>query len=151
VLVHYAGGGVGLWAIELAHIVGAELIGVASAAKHNFPRGRGVTRLADARAADPVAQVKALTHGRGVDLALDPVGGRSWRQSYDCLAPLGRLGVFGFAAATERPARWLPMLRGRAWSIALSLSSRRRRRTPILAAHAHIEARRNIGKVLLVP
>jgi NADPH:quinone reductase-like Zn-dependent oxidoreductase len=98
VLVHSAGGGVGLSAIELAHIVGAEVIGVASAAKHDFLRRRGVTRLVDGRAGDLVARVKSLTQGRGVDLALDPIGGRSWRQSYDCLAPLGRLGAFGFAA-----------------------------------------------------
>ena len=197
VLVHSAGGGVGLSAIELAHIVGAEVVGVASAAKHDFLRRRGVTRLVDVRARDLVAQVKALTQGRGVDLALDPIGGRSWRQSYDCLAPLGRLGAFGFAAATERPGRWLPMLRAAAgvpWlrltPLALMNANRgvfgvnlghlwgetailRRWLADILrwqaegkidpvvdrafpfaeaaAAHAYIEARRNIGKVLLVP
>jgi synaptic vesicle membrane protein VAT-1 len=197
VLVHSAGGGVGLSAIELAHIVGAEVIGVASAAKHDFLRQRGVTRLVDVRAKDLVAQVKALTEGRGVDLALDPIGGRSWRQSYDCLAPLGRLGAFGFAAATERPGRWLAMLRAAAsvpWlrltPLALMSANHgvfgvnighlwgetamlRRWLTDILrwqaegkinpvvdrtfpfaeaaAAHAYIDARRNIGKVVLVP
>ena len=173
------------------------MIGVASVAKHDFLRRRGVTRLVDARAGDLVAQVKALTGGRGVDLALDPIGGRSWRRSYECLAPLGRLGVFGFAAATERPGRWLPMLRaaagvpwlrltppalmnanhgvfgvnlGHLWG---EMATLRRWLADILrwqaegkinpvvdrafpfaeaaAAHAHIEARRNIGKVLLVP
>lgn len=197
VLVHSAGGGVGLSAIELAHIVGADVIGVASAAKHDFLRRRGVTRLVDARAGDLVAQVKALTQGRGVDLALDPIGGRSWRQSYDCLAPLGRLGAFGFAAATERPGRWLPMLRAavgvpwlrltplalmnanrgvfgvnlghlwgematlRGWLADILRWQAEGKISPVVdrafpfaeaaAAHAHIEARRNIGKVLLVP
>ncbi|HXZ00865.1 MAG TPA: zinc-binding dehydrogenase [Stellaceae bacterium] len=197
VLIHSAGGGVGLSAIELAQIAGAEVIGVASAAKHDFLRRRGVRLLVDARAGDLAAQVKALTAGRGVDLALDPIGGRSWRQSLDCLAPLGRLGAFGFAAAAERQGRFLPLLRaaagvpwlrftppalmnanlgvfgvnlGRLWGETATL---RRWLADILrwqaegkinpvvdrsfafaeaaAAHAHIEARRNIGKVLLVP
>ena len=197
VLVHSAGGGVGLSAIELARIVGAEVIGVASAAKHDFLRHRGVTRLIDSRAGDLAAQVKALTAGRGVDLALDPIGGRSWRESYECLAPLGRLGVFGFAAAANRQGRWLPMLRAAAgvpWlrltPLALMNANRgmfgvnlghlwgenemlRRWLGDILrwqaegkinpvvdrsfplseaaAAHTYIEARRNTGKILLVP
>ena len=197
VLIHSAGGGVGLSAIELAQIVGAEVIGVASRAKHDFLRSRGVTRLVDARTEDLVARVKAMTNGRGVDLALDPVGGRSWRQSYECLAPLGRLGAFGFAAAADSPGRWLPMLRAAAgvpWlrltPLALMSANRgvfganlghlwgesamlRRWLLDILhwqaegkinpvvdrsfpfaeaaAAHAYIEARRNVGKVLLVP
>ena len=197
VLIHSAGGGVGLSAIELAHIVGAEVIGVASRAKHDFLRSRGVTRLVDARSEDLVTRVKALTEGRGVDLALDPIGGRSWRQSLDCLAPLGRLGAFGFAAAADRPGRWLPMLRAaagvpwlrltplalmnanrgvfgvnlghlwgetamlRRWLLDILRWQSEGKINPVIdrsfpfaeaaAAHAHIEARRNIGKVLLVP
>jgi len=99
VLVHSAGGGVGLAAIDLAAIIGAQVIGVASAAKHDFLRRRGVMGLIDARAKGLVRQVMALTEGRGVHLALDARGGRSWRDSYDCLAPTGRLAVFGLANA----------------------------------------------------
>ncbi|HUH83512.1 MAG TPA: zinc-binding dehydrogenase [Stellaceae bacterium] len=197
VLVHSAGGSVGLAAIDLARIVGAEVIGVASAGKHEFLRSRGVTRLVDGRAEDLVARVKALTEGRGVDLALDANGGRSWRRSYECLAPLGRLGVFGFAEAAARPGRWLPMLTaaagvpwlrltplalmnanhglfgvnlGHLWGEAATVRrwlgdilrwQAEGRINPVVdrafpfaeaaAAHAYIEARRNIGKVLLVP
>jgi NADPH:quinone reductase-like Zn-dependent oxidoreductase len=197
VLIHSAGGGVGLSAIDIAGIVGANIIGVASTSKHDFLRSRGVTRLVDARAGDLVARVKALTDGRGVDLALDPIGGRSWRESYRCLAPCGRLGVFGFAAAAEGRSRWLSMLRAAAavpWlgltPLALMNANRgvfgvnlghlwgqlalvRRwlddilrwqaegkiapvvdRAFPFTAAaeaHAYIEARRNMGKILLIP
>ena len=112
VLVHSAAGGVGLAALELARIVGAEVIGVASAAKHDFLRQRGVKGVIESQATDVVAQVKAMTGGRGVDLVLDARGGRSWRDSYDCLAPTGRLGVVGLSVAL-RPggAGWLGMLR----------------------------------------
>ena len=39
--------------------------------------------------------MKRITGGRGVDVALDAVGGDSFRKSYRSLAPLGRLYVFG--------------------------------------------------------
>lgn len=110
VLVHSAGGGVGLAAIDLATIIGAKVIGVASTAKHDFLRRRGVEGLIDSRAVDFVDRVKQLTGGRGVDLALDARGGKSWRDSYDSLAPTGRLAVFGLAAAVGG-SRWAGALR----------------------------------------
>jgi len=82
------------------------VIGVASAAKHDFLRRRGVQGLIDSRAKDMVDRVKQLTDARGVDLVLDARGGRSWRASYDCLAPTGRLAVFGLATAVGG-GRWL--------------------------------------------
>jgi synaptic vesicle membrane protein VAT-1 len=105
ILVHSAAGGVGLSAIDLATIIGAKVIGVASAAKHDFLRGR-VQGLIDSHAEGIVDRVKQLTGGRGVDLVLDARGGRSWHDSYDCLAPTGRLAVFGLATAVGG-SRWL--------------------------------------------
>jgi NADPH:quinone reductase-like Zn-dependent oxidoreductase len=114
VLVHSAGGGVGLAAIDLAAIIGARVIGVASTAKHDFLRRRGVMGLIDARAPGLVSQVMALTEGRGVHLALDARGGRSWRDSYDCLAPTGRMAVFGLASAVGPGGRFAAMVRAAA-------------------------------------
>jgi NADPH:quinone reductase-like Zn-dependent oxidoreductase len=88
-----------LSAIDLATIIGAKVIGIASAAKRDFLHRRGVQLLIDSRAKDMVDRVKQLTDGRGVDLVLDARGGRSGRDSYDCLAPTGRLAVFGLATA----------------------------------------------------
>jgi synaptic vesicle membrane protein VAT-1 len=105
ILVHSAGGGVGLSAIDLATLIGAKVIGIASPAKHDFLRRRGVQLLIDSHAEDMVVRVKQLTDGRGVDLVLDARGGRSWRDSYDCLAPTGRLAVFGLATAVGG-GRW---------------------------------------------
>jgi len=114
VLIHSAGGGVGLAAIDIAAIIGAQVIGVASVAKHDFLRRRGVTGLIDGRAKGLVGQVMALTEGRGVDLALDARGGKSWRDSYACLAPTGRLAVFGLAAAVGPGGRFAAMARAAA-------------------------------------
>jgi NADPH:quinone reductase-like Zn-dependent oxidoreductase len=50
-------------------------------------------------------EVRRLTDGRGVQLVLDPMGGRNWRKNYRLLAPLGRLMVFGFANATRAGTR----------------------------------------------
>jgi NADPH:quinone reductase-like Zn-dependent oxidoreductase len=49
-----------------------------------------------------------LTAGRGVDVVLDPIGGRSVRISYELLAPLGRLVVYGASALAsgERRNLW---------------------------------------------
>ena len=105
-LVHSAAGGVGVAALDLAALVGAKTIGVASVGKHDFLYRRGVAGVVDSGASDLVARVKELTGGRGVDLALDARGGRSWRDSYDCLAPLGRLAVFGLATAVRPGRRW---------------------------------------------
>ncbi len=110
VLVHSAGGGVGLAAIDLAAIIGAKVIGVASAAKHDFLWRRGVEGLIDSQTRDLVARVRELTKGRGVDLALDARGGASWRDSYAALAPPGRLAMFGLSAAARPGARWLSLL-----------------------------------------
>ncbi len=111
ILVHSAAGGVGLSVIDLAAIIGAGVIGVASSAKHDYLRARGLAGVIDARATDIVSRVMELTGGRGVDLALDANGGRSWRESYSCLKPTGRLGVYGLAAAVKSGARWMPALR----------------------------------------
>jgi NADPH:quinone reductase-like Zn-dependent oxidoreductase len=105
VLVHAAAGGVGMAAIQLCRIAGAEVIGTASAAKHGVLRDAGVTHAIDYRTQDFETEVKRLTGGRGVDIVLDATG--AFRKSYRCLAPLGRLVCFGLsgAATGERPSR----------------------------------------------
>jgi NADPH:quinone reductase-like Zn-dependent oxidoreductase len=102
VLVHAAAGGVGMAAIQLCRIAGAEVIGTASASKHAQLREMGVRHAIDYRTQDFEAEVKRLTSGRGVDIALDATG--AFRKSYRCLAPLGRLVCFGLSAAARGPA-----------------------------------------------
>lgn len=106
VLVHSAAGGVGVAALQLAKARECVVFGIASQSKHDFIREQGCQHPI-ANEADYAAEVKRLTKGRGVDLVLDPVGGRSWADGYDLLAPAGRLVAFGFSAAASGKSRSL--------------------------------------------
>jgi NADPH:quinone reductase-like Zn-dependent oxidoreductase len=108
VLIHGAGGGVGIAAIQLARLRRAVLIGTASIAKHDALRTFGVDHVIDRRAGDLTAQVRRITNNRGVDVILDPIGGKSFKTSYRLLAPLGRLVLYGVSAIApgERRSWW---------------------------------------------
>ena len=107
VLVHSAGGGVGIAATQLALRHGARVIGTASARKHEFLRSHGVEHCIDYTREDFELRVLELTDGRGVELVLDAVGGASFKKSYRALAPSGRLGMFGLSAAATGKSRSL--------------------------------------------
>lgn len=103
VLVHNAGGGVGIAATQLARLRRASVYGTASAAKHGALRNFGVEHAIDYRHADVEHEIARLTNGRGVDVILDPIGGASFQASYRMLAPLGRLVMLGVSSmAAER-------------------------------------------------
>jgi NADPH:quinone reductase-like Zn-dependent oxidoreductase len=104
-LVHSAGGGVGIAATQIAKHLGARVIGTASASKHAELRALGVDHLIDYRTEDFEARTREITGGRGVDLILDAVGGDSWKKGYRVLAPTGRLGMFGVSAAASGKER----------------------------------------------
>lgn len=112
VLIHNAGGGVGIAATQLARLRRATVIGTASAFKHPALRSFGVEHLIDYNHASVVEEVRRITKGRGVDVVLDPLGGRSFTNSYRMLAPLGRLIMFGLssAAPSERRNWWKAFL-----------------------------------------
>jgi NADPH:quinone reductase-like Zn-dependent oxidoreductase len=111
VLIHNAGGGVGVAATQLARLRRAVVIGTASTVKHGALRSFGVEHAIDYRSADVGAAVRDLTNGRGVDVILDPIGGRSFISSYRMLAPLGRLVIFGLSAAAPGERRsWVRAL-----------------------------------------
>lgn len=96
VLVHGAGGGVGLAAVELAVAAGARVIARAGRAKHNVLQARGAEAVLDS--SEPFLQaVKALTGG-GVDLVLDPLGGDAFHDGLRCLAEGGTLLTVGYAS-----------------------------------------------------
>jgi NADPH:quinone reductase-like Zn-dependent oxidoreductase len=112
VLVHSAAGGVGLASIDLCKIYGAEIIGTASTSKHGMLRERGVAHLVDYNTQDYEAEVKRLTGGKGVHIVLDAMGGNHWKKGYRCLAPTGRLVMFGLSnAATGKTRSILSALR----------------------------------------
>ncbi|MGD9804090.1 MAG: NADPH:quinone oxidoreductase family protein [Hyphomicrobiaceae bacterium] len=109
-LVHGAGGGVGLAAVEIGKIRGATVIATAgSAEKLAAARAHGADHLINYRSDDFRARVLELTNGRGVDAVYDPVGGDVFMRSLRCMAPEGRIMPVGFAGgiAPQIPANLL--------------------------------------------
>lgn len=105
VLIHNAGGGVGLAALDIAKKVGAITYGTASPSKHKFLLERGLDHAIDYRSQDWLPVLKELTGGRGVDLVIDPLGGGHWKKSYAALRHTGRLGMFGVSTASATGLR----------------------------------------------
>jgi NADPH:quinone reductase-like Zn-dependent oxidoreductase len=105
VLIHNIGGGVGLAAVELSRMIGANIIGTASVGKHDRLREKGIHHLIDYNTEDFVARVKEITEGKGVDVIIDPIGGENLKKSYKALGSFGRLVVFGFSKAASGPRR----------------------------------------------
>ncbi len=96
VLVHTAAGGVGSAAVQLALIAGLKVIGVAgSDAKTRAVLGLGARQAINYRSEDVVARVTEITQGRGVDLILDPIGGKGFGRNFAMLAPLGMVVSYG--------------------------------------------------------
>jgi NADPH:quinone reductase-like Zn-dependent oxidoreductase len=100
VLIHNAGGGVGLAALDIAKKVGAVTYGTASPSKHKFLAERGLDHAIDYRGRDWQPVLQQLTNGKGVDLVIDPIGGGHWKKSYASLRHTGRLGMFGVSTAS---------------------------------------------------
>ena len=96
VLIQAAAGGVGIAATHVAKLTGAEVYGTASPAKHDAIRGFGVDHPIDYRTHDVVDEVRRVSgEKQPLDLALDAIGGRSFKQSFSLLRAGGRLVCFG--------------------------------------------------------
>jgi len=101
-LVHGAGGGVGLAAVDLGKLMGAKIIATASSDEKLMVASKlgadhGINNSGGFR-----DQVKALTGGLGADVIYDPVGGDVFDESMRSIAAFGRILVVGFAGG--RPA-----------------------------------------------
>jgi NADPH:quinone reductase-like Zn-dependent oxidoreductase len=99
VLVHSAGGGVGIAATQIAKRTGAEVYGTASPGKHERILELGV---------DHAIDYTREGWERGLpqfDVILDAVGGKSFRTGYDLLRPGGRLVAFGASAVVSGQRR----------------------------------------------
>src|SRR2546423_1354033 len=196
VLIHNAGGGVGLAALDIAKHIGAKTFGTASPAKHEFLKQRGLDHAIDYRGKDWLPVLMNLTNGRGIELAIDPLGGKNWKQTYRALRATGRMGVFGMSVASAsgirgklralkavaqmprfNPLRLMNSNKGvfglnlghmwgegekvRGWTQELMRGVAEGWVRPyvdrvfpfqqIADAHRYIEARKNIGKIVLVP
>jgi NADPH2:quinone reductase len=180
VLVQAGAGGVGLAAIQLAHRAGATVFATASSDDRlDRIRQFGLDRGINYSKPDWVSEVRESTGGRGVDLVVDSVGGAVLAKSVQCLAYRGRAISVGSAGRDPQPfdASLLGMGNQSLTGVFLGaeiLSDRARamiralvddvaagrltvvvdRTFPLAdaaAAHAYIESRQAVGRVVLVP
>jgi NADPH2:quinone reductase len=109
-----AAGGAGLAAIEIAKLMGARIIAVASSAeKLALAREHGADEGINYRTDDLKTKLKALTNPKGVDVLYDVVGGDSAEPSLRAMAWEGRYLVLGFASgAIPRIPLNLVLLKG---------------------------------------
>lgn len=92
VLVHTAAGGVGSAAVQLALAAGMQVIGVCgSEAKCRAVLSIGAHHAINYRTADVAARVNEATRGHGVDLILDPIGGKGFGRNIGAARPGGVL------------------------------------------------------------
>ncbi len=101
VLVLGAAGGVGLAAVELSKVMGATVIAAASSSeKLELCKTKGADHLINYNEGDLREQLKTLVGKKGVDVAVDPVGGPYAEPALRSMAWKGRYLVIGFAAGT---------------------------------------------------
>jgi NADPH2:quinone reductase len=112
-LVHGAGGGVGLAAVEMGKLLGATVIAAASSEeKLAIAKARGADHLL-LYAREPFRDaVKRLTDGRGADVVFDPVGGQTFEDSVRCIAWGARLLVVGFTGGIGLARTNLLLIKG---------------------------------------
>ena len=109
-LVHAAAGGVGTATVQLARHLGAEVFATAGSPEKLVVAGEaGANHLIDYRTENFAQRVRSLTGGYGVDVVMDSVGGRVFRQSWSLLAGMGRYVLYGLSDVSG-PGR-LSMLR----------------------------------------
>ena len=112
VLIHSAGGGMGISATQVAKRIGAEVFGTASAGKHDAIRAQGVDHPIDYRTEDFEAEVMRITGGEGIDVAFDALGPKSFRKDYRLLRAGGRLVMYGYAESDSAGGRNLAAMVG---------------------------------------
>jgi NADPH:quinone reductase len=112
-LVHGAGGGVGLAAVEVGKLLGASVIAAASSEKK--------LAIAQAKGADHLVlysrepfrdAVKRITNGCGADVVFDPVGGEVFENSLRCIAWGARVLVIGFTGGIGLARTNLVLIKG---------------------------------------
>ena len=98
-VVHGAGGGVGLTAVECGKAIGAVVIATARGdEKLEVARAHGADHVIDSDSPDLKDRIRALTDGRGADVVYDPVGGAVFDASLRAIAWEGRIVTIGFAS-----------------------------------------------------
>lgn len=97
ILIQAAAGGVGLYLVQLAKIMGLKpVIALAgSKSKLALVASLGVDAAINYTDADWTDQARKATGGKGVDIVLEAASGAVGEESFKLLAPFGRLVMFG--------------------------------------------------------
>ncbi len=96
-----AAGGVGLAALDLGRHLGARVIaGIGSTEKAALVQAYGASEVVNYNAENLKERIKAITHGKGVDVCLEIVGGEIFEQMARLMAWDGRLMPIGFTSGT---------------------------------------------------
>jgi putative PIG3 family NAD(P)H quinone oxidoreductase len=125
ILIHGGSGGIGMAAIQLAHVLGARVLTTAgSASKCAACERVGAERAIDYREVDFVAAVRDATGGRGVDVVLDIIGGDYLSRNIEVLAVEGRLVQIGLQGGSSAQLDMAPLLLKRLTITASTLRAR---------------------------
>lgn len=103
VLVYAAAGGVGTAVLQLANMAGLKVIGLTSTdEKAAFLKEQGCWQVINYKNENVLSRVMDSTHGQGVDLILDSVGGEGFKDNFRMLKTLGQLIWFGISGGMPR-------------------------------------------------
>ncbi len=107
ILIHAIGGGLGLFATQLAVQAGATVIGtVGTSGKEARARDYGAALVVNREEEDFVAAVMAFTGGKGVDKIVDSTGASILDRSFETIRKLGHIVSFGEAEGRPFPNLW---------------------------------------------
>jgi NADPH:quinone reductase len=103
-LVHAAAGGVGLLLVQIAHEIGARVIGtVSTQEKAALARNAGADEVILYTESDFETEVKRLTANKGVDVVYDSVGKSTFEKGLNVLRPRGMMVLYGGSSGPVPP------------------------------------------------
>ncbi len=114
ILIHGAAGGVGVAAVQLARARKLVIFGTAGSSKQDFLRKIGVDHPIDYTKQNFLKVVRRVAPG-GIEMVMDPIGGKSFSKSYRCLGSMGRLVIYGFSAAANAAGKRSLLRAGKAF------------------------------------
>ncbi len=103
-LVHAAAGGVGLLLVQMAHEIGAHVIGTVSTdEKAKLAREAGADEIILYTQSDFEVETKRLMNGKGLDVIYDSVGKTTFTKGLNLLRPRGMMVLFGGSSGAVPP------------------------------------------------
>jgi NADPH2:quinone reductase len=181
-LVHAAAGGVGLLVVQLAHAIGARVIGtVSSEEKSTVAREAGADEVIVFTRQDFEAEIQRLTSGKGVEVVYDGVGKATFEKNLNVMRRRGMLVLYGMSSGPVPPVDPAKLSeKGSLYMARTTLAHFTATREELIArtsalfaliaegrlnvriarkyplaeaaqAHRDLEARKMVGKLLLIP